>query len=80
MFAQLAIYIILSLLLYHVSISFSFLNTLPSFESAFVLKSNKKLKELSPNSTHIKAKFVIDKYLEHPETLHNLTLSEFVPY
>jgi hypothetical protein len=80
MSAQLAIYIVLSLSFYHVSISFSFLNTSPSCESAFVLKSNKKLKELSPDSTHIKIKSTIDKYLEHPETLHNLALSEFVPF
>jgi len=80
MFAQSTIYIDLSLLFYHISISFSFLNTSPSSENAFVFKLNKKSKELSPNSTHIKAKFVIDKYLEHPETLHNLALNEFVPY
>jgi hypothetical protein len=40
MFAQLTTYIILSLPLYHTSKSFSFFSTLPSFECAFVLKSN----------------------------------------
>jgi len=38
------------------------------------------LKESSPNSIDIEAKFVIDKYLELLETLHNLTISEFVAY
>jgi hypothetical protein len=56
------------------------LNTLASSEHVFVLKSNKKLKESSPSSIDIKAKFVIDKYLELPETLYNLTISEFVTY
>jgi hypothetical protein len=73
-------YMVLSLLLYHTSRSFSFLNTSPSYEHVFILKLNKKLKELLPNSIDIKAKFVINKYLERLETLHNLTLSEFVAY
>jgi hypothetical protein len=77
---QLTTYIVLSLPLYHASRSFSFLNTSPSSECAFVFKWNKKLKELLPNSTDIKAKFVIDKYLEPFGTLHNLILSEFVVY
>ncbi len=80
MYVQLTTYIILFLLFYHGSRSFSFFNTLASSEHVFVLKSNKKLKESSPNSIHIKAKFVIDKYLELHETLHNLTISEFVVY
>jgi hypothetical protein len=80
MFTQLTTYIVLSLFLYHASRSFSFLNTSPSYECVFVLKWNKKLKELLPNSIDIKAKFVIDKYLEHFKTLHNLILSEFVVY
>jgi hypothetical protein len=80
MSVQLATYIVLSLPFYHTSRSFSFFNTSPSFEHAFVLKSNKKLKKLSLDSTNIKEKSMIDKYLEHLETLHNLTLSEFVTY
>jgi hypothetical protein len=80
MSVQLTTNIVLFLPLYHVLRSFSFFNTSPSFEYAFVLKLNKKLKELSVDSTDIKAKFVIDKYLEHHETLHNLALSEFVVY
>jgi hypothetical protein len=77
---QLATYIVLSLPFYHAPRSFSFLNTSPSFERAFVLKSNKKLKELLLDSINIKEKSMIDKYLERLETLHNLTLGEFVAY
>jgi hypothetical protein len=80
MSTELTTYMVLSLPPYHTSRSFSFLNTSPSSERVFILKSNKKLKELLPNSIDIKAKFVIDKYLEHLETLYNLTLSEFVAY
>ncbi len=54
MFAQLATYIILSLLLYHASISFSFLNTSPQPKCALVFKSTKLLNELPPNSIDIK--------------------------
>ncbi len=80
MYVQLTTYIILFLLFYHGSRSFSFLNTLALSEHLFVLKSNKKSTKSSPNSIDIKAKFVIDKYLELPKTLHNLTISEFVAY
>jgi hypothetical protein len=80
MSAQLATYIVLFLLFYHGSRPFSSFNTLASFEHVFVFKSNKNLKESSPNSIHIKAEFMIDKYLELHETLHNLTISEFVVY
>jgi hypothetical protein len=80
MSVQLTTYIILSLPLYHTSKLFSFFNTLPTSERAFVLKSNKKLRKLSPYSIDIKAKFVINKYLDRPKTLHNLALSEFVAY
>jgi hypothetical protein len=38
------------------------------------------LKKLLPYSIDTKAKSMIDKDLEHPETLQNLTLSEFVAY
>jgi len=78
MFAQLATYIILSLLIYHASISFSFLNTSPQLECAFVFKSSKFLNELPPDSMDIKAQSPIDKYLKCHETLHFLVLSEFV--
>jgi hypothetical protein len=43
MSAQLATYIILSLPLYHVSKSFSFLNTSPQPKGAFMFKSTKLL-------------------------------------
>jgi hypothetical protein len=71
---------VLSLFLYHASRSFSFFNTLPSFERVFTFKLNKKLIDFSLDSTNIKAKHVIDKYLERLETLHNLVLSEFVAH
>jgi hypothetical protein len=78
MFAQLATYIILSLPLYHASRSFSFLNTSPQLEHAFVFKSIKLLNELTPNSVDIQTQSLIDKYLKYHETLHFKTLSEFV--
>jgi hypothetical protein len=75
MFAQLATYIILSLPLYHASISFSFFNTSPQPECAFVFKSTKLLNELPPDSIDIKAQSPIDKYLKRHETLHFLALN-----
>jgi hypothetical protein len=78
MSAQLAIYIILSLPFYHAFRSFSFLNTSPQPECAFVFKSTKILNEVHPDSIDIKAQSPIDKYLKHHETLHFLVLSEFV--
>jgi hypothetical protein len=78
MSAQLTTYIILSLLFYHASESFSFLNTSPQPKHAFMPKSTKILNELPLDSIDIKAQSPIDKYLKHHEFLHFLTLSEFV--
>jgi hypothetical protein len=78
MFAQLTTYIILSLPFYHVSKSFSFLNTSPQPKHAFMLKSTKLLNEPPLDSIDIKAQSLIDKYMKHHEILHFLDLSEFV--
>jgi hypothetical protein len=78
MSAQLATYIILSLLLYHAFESFSFLNTSLQPKCAFMLKPTKLLNELPLDFIDIKARSLIDKYLKHHKNLHFLTLSEFV--
>ncbi len=48
---------------------------MPTSKCAFVFNSNKKLRKLSPYSIDIKAKYVINKYLECPNIL-----CEFVGY
>jgi hypothetical protein len=63
---------------YHNFRLFSFLNTSPQPERAFLFKSIKFLNELSLDSIDIKAQSLIDKYMKHHEILYFKTLSEFV--
>lgn len=60
-FAQLAIYIVLSIHLYHSSCKWFFINTSPPSEWTFVLKSNKQLQNLPLESKDIKSFLIIDK-------------------
>ncbi len=64
MSTQLATYIVLSIPLYHASITFKFINTSPLQECAFVLKDVKSLKALPSNSTNIMCPSIIDKYIK----------------
>ncbi len=63
MFAQLATYLILSILLYHLSPTLKFINASPYQECAFILKSQSLLNQLKPNSIDILCESIIDKYL-----------------
>ncbi len=75
---QLATYIVLSIPLYHASITFNFINTSPLQECAFVLKDVKSLKALPSNSTNIMCPSVIDKYIKMHNSLSNVSLIELV--
>ena len=61
--AQLAIYLILSIPLYHCSRSFAFINTSPLQERAFVLKPQQQLQKLDKESMNVMCKSIIDKYI-----------------
>jgi hypothetical protein len=63
--AQLTAHLMLFLPLYHLFRTFQFINTFPSQERAFVLKSLVTLNELEPNSTDIMCSLIIDKYINH---------------
>lgn len=78
MSAQLAIYLILSIPLYHCSRSFSFINTSPSHERAFILKPQYQLLKLDKECTEVMCKSIIDKYIDRPDNLENICLAAFV--
>ncbi len=78
MSAQLAVYLILSLPLYHASRTFKFINTSAPQDRAFVLKPQHVLLNLEPESTDIMCKSIIDRYIERPHSLKNVCLAEFV--
>ena len=69
MSAQLAIYLILSIPLYHCSRSFAFINTSPLQERAFVLKPQQQLQKLDKESMDVMCKSIIDKYIDRPKSL-----------
>ena len=78
MSAQLAIYLILSLPLYHASRTFKFINTSAPQDRAFVLKPQHVLLKLEPELTDIMCKSIIDRYIERPHILKNVCLAEYV--
>jgi hypothetical protein len=78
MSTQLATYIVLSIPLYHASITFKFINTSPLQECAFVLKDVKSLKALPSNPPNIMCPSIIDKYIKRHNSLSNVSLIEFV--
>ena len=78
MLAQLAIYLILSIPLYHCSRSFSYINTSPSRERAFILKPQYQLLELDKDCTKVMCKSIIDKYIDRPSNSENICLATFV--
>jgi len=77
MSAQLVVYLILSLPLYHSSRSFKFMNTSPLGEPAFFLKPQKILSKLNPESRNVMCKSIIDRYIERPQLLNHICLAEF---
>ena len=78
MSAQLAIYLILSIPLYHCSCSFAFINTSPLQERAFVLKPQQQLQKLDKESMDVMCKSIIDKYIDRPKSLQDICLAKFV--
>jgi hypothetical protein len=77
MVIQLVAYFMISLPLYHSSRTFQFINTSPSKECAFVLKSQVALNELELNSTNIMCLLIIEKYINHPNQYELLSLLKF---
>ena len=69
MSAQLAIYIMFFLPLYHVSCTFKFINTSVLQDHAFILKAQHMLLKLQPKFTYIMCKSIIDRYIEWPHSL-----------
>jgi hypothetical protein len=78
MLAQLVMYIVLSIPLYHASRIFKFINTSPLQEHAFVLKNVASLKTFPLDSTNIMCPSIIEKYIKRPNYLCNISLIEFV--
>jgi hypothetical protein len=78
MLTQLATKIVLSILLYHATRTFQFINTSPLQEYTFALKDMKSLKTLPSNSTNIMCSSIIDKYIKRPNYLSNVSFIEFV--
>jgi hypothetical protein len=76
MVAQLVIYLVLSLPLYHSFQTFQFINISPFEERAFVLKSQVTLNELEPNSIDIMCSLIIKKHVNHPNQYESLSLAE----
>ena len=56
MSAQLVVYVVMFIPLYHASRSFKFINTSPPQEQTFILKNIKSLKESSLDSTDVMCK------------------------
>ena len=78
MSAQLAIYLILSLPLYHTSRTFYFINTSAPQDRALILKPQHVLLQFEHESTNIMCKSIIDRYIERPHSLKNVCLAEYV--
>ncbi len=74
MVAQVAIYFMFSLLLYHSFRTFQIINTSLFEERAFVLKQQVTLNELQPNSINIIYSSIIDKYINCPNEYESLSL------
>jgi hypothetical protein len=78
MSAQLVVYIVLPIPLYHACKTFKFINTSPLQECAFVFKNVTSLKTLPLHCTNIMCMSIIDKYIKRPNYLSNIFLIEFV--
>ena len=77
MLAQLAVYLILSLPLYHSLRTFKFTNTSPPQECAIFLKPQETLSQLNREPTDVMCKSIIDRYLERLHLLHDICWAEF---
>ena len=78
--AQEAVYLVLQLRLNNSNCGHVFINTSPSEERLFILKSAEELDALPDNSTDIKASNIFHKYSKRPVSLENLCLAMFVAW
>ena len=78
MSAPLGVYLTLSMPLYHSSRTFEFINTSPYNERAFILKSQNELLKLDSESRDIMSPSCIDKYINRPINMENISLIQFV--
>jgi hypothetical protein len=69
MTTQSAIYLILSVSLYHCSCFFVFINTSPLQEQVFVLKPEQQLLEMNKESIDTMCKSIINKYIDREKCL-----------
>jgi DNA replication protein DnaC len=76
--AQLAVYLSLSMPLYHASRSFQFINTSEEESKAKILLPSSMLNKLEGESTEIFCKSSIDKYRNRPQHLSDICLAHFV--
>jgi hypothetical protein len=74
MVAQVIVYFMFSLPLYHSSQTFQFINTFPFEEHAFVLKPQVTLNELKLDSTNVMFSSIIDKYINCSSRYEYLSL------
>jgi hypothetical protein len=68
---QQAIHLSLSITLYHSTISFQFINAYEENDRTFFLLPQKILNKLSPNSTNIHCKSLIEKYKTPNQSLNH---------
>jgi hypothetical protein len=78
MHAQLAVYLSLSMPLYHASRSFQIINTSEEESKVEILLPSSFLNKLEGESTEIFCKSSIDKYRNRPQHLSDICLAHFV--
>jgi hypothetical protein len=78
MFTQQSVHNTLSIPLYNSTRSFQFINTCQQQNRALVLLPQKIIQGLSPNSTKIHYKSLIDKHINQNERLNDLCLAKFI--
>ena len=78
--AQEAVYLVMQMPLRRSSRTVQFINTAPTDESCFLLKSSDKINELPDNSTEIESDNMVKRYQRRPRQLENICLADFVAW
>ena len=78
--AQEAVYLVMQMPLRRSSRTVQFINTAPTDERCFLLKSMDKINELPDNSTEIESDNIIKRYQRRPRQLENICLADFVAW
>jgi hypothetical protein len=78
MFAQLAVYLAMSMPFHHATRSFQFINTSEEQTWAKILLPSSMLKKLKLESIEIFCKSLIDKYKDRPKYLNDICLAQFI--